>query len=746
MKRLISACRSLSRWAGMAISGSERTDQASLRRTELASATGKCFAVLAAFGFISYQGYSTATANGLQIADTLATTVAAYTDQTLGSSALVLKSVVDSVRDTDPQTEDDLLQLTRTRRQFDELRQIIRNEEQVDVASIIALDGTLLTYSRSFPPPQQNLGERDYFRAALEMPAGAVFLSKPVQNKTNGAWTFYLATAIRSRSDGILGVAIVGIQTQFFSDFFSRVSLGKGNAITLYQDSGVVLARSDGTNATVGIERRLDNIRHMLEAGPAPAARIFHDASGPPALTVASTRILAPRQLTQFPALVVVAIGEGLYLAHWLRTNYFVGGAALLVMVGIVLALRRNLRVLAEQEAHRRQEQNRRLMTAIVESPSALTAIVNRDGDVIHANQRFWDALQSVGIHGPGVLRSPSLRGADRLLEFAAESLQADAQSTTLEIQIIEEGRKAFLHLSATRQHLAGIGPCVVLVGHDETERLQTQAALVQSAKLVTLGELATGVAHELNQPLFVILMAAQNALADIKRSDKVRDEAGNQRVARLEGLMNRLSDKFGQITAQVKRASAIIQNMQVFGRSADTEASIFDVRDACRAAIDLVREQLRVSGIRLEEAYGHGPLLVKGVQRTLEQVVLNLVINARDALRDEVAASKTIVVTAHAEQEAQKIVVGVADNGPGIPEGIRERIFDPFFTTKPVGQGVGLGLSISYGIVRDMDGSLKLADVVAGASFRIELPMFAGAPLNVVTREPAAAAGMFPR
>ena len=193
--------------------GAGRAGQEAQRRSEMMSAAGKCLAVLLAFGLLGYQGYWTATTNGLQVADTLATTVAASTEQTLSSAELVLKSVVDSIRDADPETEDDLVQLARTPRQFEDMRQLIRNHVQIDVTSAIALDGALLVYSRSFPPPPQNLGDRDYFKAALELSPGQAFLSDPVQNKTNSTWTFYLATPIRNRFDKILGVAIVGIQS-----------------------------------------------------------------------------------------------------------------------------------------------------------------------------------------------------------------------------------------------------------------------------------------------------------------------------------------------------------------------------------------------------------------------------------------------------------------------------------------------------------------------------------------------------
>ena len=124
---------------------------------------------------------------------------------------------------------------------------------------------------------------------------------------------------------------------------------------------------------------------------------------------------------------------------------------------------------------------------------------------------------------------------------------------------------------------------------------------------------------------------------------------------------------------------------------------------------------------------------MTTGYQTTLEQVIVSLLVNARDALRDCGQRDKRVEVSA-TRAAGGRIVVAVADNGPGVPVAIRDRIFEPFFTTKPVGEGTGLGLATSYGIVRDAGGSLSLGESEAGATFRIDLPAAEPAGVNSPT------------
>jgi C4-dicarboxylate-specific signal transduction histidine kinase len=145
-------------------------------------------------------------------------------------------------------------------------------------------------------------------------------------------------------------------------------------------------------------------------------------------------------------------------------------------------------------------------------------------------------------------------------------------------------------------------------------------------------------------------------------------------------------------------------------------------VREACRGALILVGQRLRNAGITVREQLGEQPLRVRSHQNLLEQALVNLLVNARDALQQSMRPDKTIVLSASRGNNGH-VLVTVSDNGPGVAAEIRERIFEPFFTSKPTGQGTGLGLSLSFGIIREAGGTLSLLDSDQGAAFQIDLP-----------------------
>ncbi len=267
------------------------------------------------------------------------------------------------------------------------------------------------------------------------------------------------------------------------------------------------------------------------------------------------------------------------------------------------------------------------------------------------------------------------------------------------------------------RREGAVVGAVVTFT--DITERRQAQAQLLQASKLATLGEMATGMAHELNQPLNVIAMAAVNALERIEAGDLDRDF---------------LQLKLARIEKQVERAAGIIDHMRVFGRKADERPKPFDVQDAVIGALGLMGEQLRLQDIKVTTDFPRLRRQVSGHLVQFEQVVLNLLANARDAIdrrsgspEGAAAAPREIGLTMEDDGVSDRIRLIVTDTGGGIPETALDRIFDPFFTTKEVGKGTGLGLSISYGIVTDMGGTIEAENVEGGARFTITLQVADG-------------------
>lgn len=267
----------------------------------------------------------------------------------------------------------------------------------------------------------------------------------------------------------------------------------------------------------------------------------------------------------------------------------------------------------------------------------------------------------------------------------------------------------------------------------DVTELKRAEEQLVQSSKLATLGEMASGIAHELNQPLTVVGIAAEAALDHLSGGPTDR-----------ELLVRNLKS----IVAQRDRMAEIINHMRQFSRKDAGTSARFDPVQPVRDAQRLIAGQLRVAGIDLVDDLPASARLVCGHASQLEQVVINLLNNARDATRARLkkeganAFRPRIAVRLIDDPKANRIVIAVADNGGGIPDEVRAHLFEPFFTTKASGEGTGLGLSISYSIVAAMNGTIEARNVDGGAELRIVLPPAADqTPTVEAAPQPAIAA-----
>ncbi|HZO96378.1 MAG TPA: ATP-binding protein [Gaiellaceae bacterium] len=220
---------------------------------------------------------------------------------------------------------------------------------------------------------------------------------------------------------------------------------------------------------------------------------------------------------------------------------------------------------------------------------------------------------------------------------------------------------------------------------------------LVQSAKLAAIGELAAGVAHEINNPLFAILALSEFLLKELEPGTKAYERA---ELIRSTGL-------------EIKE---VVRGLLDFARESSDERTLTALDELVRQTVDLVRRTSAKKGITIVERY-EGPVLVEASSSQLKQLVLNLLGNAREATPDD----GTITVTVR--REGADALVTVADSGPGVPDDLRDRIFEPFFTTRRGTGGTGLGLAVSLGIARAHGGTLQLAQGGEGASFVLRLP-----------------------
>lgn len=247
----------------------------------------------------------------------------------------------------------------------------------------------------------------------------------------------------------------------------------------------------------------------------------------------------------------------------------------------------------------------------------------------------------------------------------------------------------------------------VSCIGKDVTFKKQLQAQLVQSEKMAAVGQLISGVAHELNNPLTGVLGYAQLV-------------ASTDTGERLQTYLER-------IAAEAGRCQRIVQNLLSFARKHEPKAVRTDLNSILRDTVELRAYDLKVNNIGVELALDDRLPTTLADAHQLQQVFVNLINNAQQAILHEASLGRLLISSSAApgSDGRPEAVLTFDDSGPGVPDELRERVFDPFFTTKAVGVGTGLGLSLSYGIIQEHGGTIQVdASPLGGARFVVRLPL----------------------
>jgi len=400
-------------------------------------------------------------------------------------------------------------------------------------------------------------------------------------------------------------------------------------------------------------------------------------------------------------------------------------------------------------ELHRQKKlltQSKEYTDNIIKSMVDALIVVNPDGMIRRVNQSILDLLgYSEGeLKGKPVamLFAGDLQPNDRIFEALAEQAivkdyekdfqtkKSETVPVSLSCSIMLDCEHRLAPLSCPdyqkkKIHCRDQSTGIVIIARDMREsRLVKEleganrelkaatAQLIQSEKLSALGELTAGVAHELKQPLNGIKIISQSLLKDIERGQFEQEELGED-----------LQD----VVDQVNKMADIIDHMRVFTRNAvGTINEPIDINGIVEGAFKFLGQQLKNHNIEVGEDLGSDLPKVEGDQNRLEQVFLNLISNARNALERGGKEKKRIDIRTYAENTNgdSSVVMEVSDNGEGVPEHARDKIFEPFFTTNAPGKGTGLGLSVSSKIIEEHRGRLELDSTVdEGAIFRMILP-----------------------
>lgn len=440
-------------------------------------------------------------------------------------------------------------------------------------------------------------------------------------------------------------------------------------------------------------------------AAEAPSSRRPEDVEIPEAPTAIA--------LSAVPVLMIPLVGYGTILIDPLGppTDSFralltgvttVGGLALLT-----------IRLAAQRGALQRADSRLKLLAAATERTADMILITRVDGAFEHANEAFLRTLgytrrelEQLALGDLLGAESPELRA---LIAEAAQ--QSGGWRGTLMRRRKDGARFSTACAVVALKNSSGAVTHYVGVERDISDELRLRDQLVHSERLSAIGELVAGVAHEINNPLQTIVGCVELMLDDRSGTGHKRD---------LE-----------TVRREAARAGQIVRNLLSFVRKGSADRTLTDLTSVVRTTVELREYHLRQRNIETVARYAERPLLAMMNRDEIQQVVLNLLLNAEHAIA---SWAPTGAITVTTGTEDQRHFVEIVDNGPGVSPELRGRIFEPFFTTKEVGEGTGLGLSISHGIAHAHGGTLELVESKRGARFRLSLPVYQQQQLATVS------------
>ncbi|MDP1828061.1 MAG: ATP-binding protein [Archangium sp.] len=401
-------------------------------------------------------------------------------------------------------------------------------------------------------------------------------------------------------------------------------------------------------------------------------------------------------------------------------------------LVGVVERECRDARGRAEQrEADHAAKESAKLYRSLVDTLPDGVGVVGLHGRFLLCNER----LTSMHGHATG-----ALVGQSQLQLFAAEDharaeeafgqLRSTGGVRNFELSMArQDGSRFPAELSATAILGEDRNPeAFIVVVRDITERKELQARLILGDRMASIGTLAAGVAHEINNPLAYILGNLASAMRQVTEHNAAGAAwlaTGPANVpAALRLTLDQLDDcrdALGEAIEGAERVRDIVRDLKTVSRSDEADRGPVDLERVVEAAIRMASHEIRHRA-RLVKHFAHAPV-VRGSDGRLTQVFLNLLVNAAQAIPEGAALLNEVTVTIRTDARG-RAVVDVNDTGQGIPPEACARVFDPFFTTKPVGVGTGLGLSLCRGIVSSLGGELTFeSEVGKGTAFHVTLP-----------------------
>jgi C4-dicarboxylate-specific signal transduction histidine kinase len=561
--------------------------------------------------------------------------------------------------------------------------------------------------------------DREHFRAHAEAGVQGLFVTTPMVGRATGRLSMQFSRPIRAADGSFGGMAVVSVESNSVAASLRLFENSPTERVALRRmPDGAVLARSLGQSVPPPATPTPLPAQLMAAALATPFGTIR--SSSP----VDATRLVVSYRVMEAAPILVIAgeqesrLRDAALAPVRLPVLMGVAAASLLLMIAAALGLVALARQRARAELRALRIEHDALQSARAEIGRLLdglpTAVYR---GMLDASGRFEllyvspnaDPLAADLLAG---LSDGLAAGQPPDAELGAaraalrDAVRAKGLATAEYTMLHPTRGRIWMRDRARAQGAPDAAGRIEVIGHvaDITEERRITATALANTKLATLGEMATGLAHELNQPIAIISLAAENA--------------GRALAEPTPRNLDSVAARLRRIVDQAARTREIVDHLRIFGRLDEGPLVPTDLNAAVTGGLTLVEGVLRSASVALRLDLAPGLPAVEARRVPVEQVIVNLCINARDAMLAQDPARRSLRIATMRGTEAGTLLLTVTDSGPGIAAAVLDRVFEPFVTTKAPGAGTGLGLSVCLGTMRAFGGDIVARNTAEGAEF----------------------------
>lgn len=625
----------------------------------------------------AYTLYEVNRRNWMEEMRSISLVLAEHAEQTLFSGHTVLNLLTDDVDKRRLKDEAEFRAYASGEAQFKMLIETTRANPVIDVATFVAVDGKVLNFTRSFPAPEINLSDRDYFKAHSANSKIQVFTSVPVRNKGNGKWVFYLSQRVNDPQGRMLGLVLVGISVEVFAEVYERVAkqLGPEASVALYRDDFTLMTRWPLVDSQIGKVSSDSGTYQVVARDKQREGAVFTESRSALRGDNPVARLVAPRSLSRYPFIVTPVVPESVYLQNWLVSVRWVALTGLLSLGLVGLGMRM-------------------LLNSANRSARELAQRLDAEASLRQAHEELEDRV---------IERTADLRReiADR------EQAQQELARVNAHIAVIS--------------HRAGMSAVANSVLHNVGNVLNSinvsTTVLADLVKRTPLNDLPQAVS--MLRPQTDEAPAGANQPAEAHDPEAVIDFL-EMLSTQWQNEQRLLNAETSQLRREVDHIRHIVSQQQSLSGHSGLLTS-FKPCDVINDALAIHQDYLQRSSIEVVPTRMDTGAWT-GDRNKLLQIVLNLVVNSEQALTTSLTQKKRILVSCQVD-DVKGLQIAFTDNGVGMPPSVLNRLFTYGFTTKPDGHGFGLHASALA--AQEMGGKLS-ADSKGpglGATFTIHLP-----------------------